>query len=422
MDHSYFDEASLAQRPWTLRTALRERAAALLGRRKPVRPIASSRRQFHVDSIVSLDASGPQPRRAAASTEALSLEHVRHRYAGMTAVDDVSLSIAHGEILCLVGPSGCGKSTLLRIAAGLEALQRGTVRINGTVVADNTGCMPPERRGVGLVFQDYALFPHLSVIDNVRFGLSGQPAQHQRRRAMETLEQVGMGAYADHFPHALSGGQQQRVALARALAPNPAVLLLDEPFSGLDARLREQVRDETLHVLKRTGAATMLVTHDPEEAMFLADRIALMRAGKMVQLGTPVDLYNRPADGFAASFFGEVNRIDGTVRQGAVDTPIGRIPTDLPEGSAVQVMIRPEALHLAPLDGSASATVPNIARVMASRLLGRTSLVHLSVPNGRGGCHLHSRMPGQFLPAEDSHVAITLDTRQAFVFPAKEPT
>jgi iron(III) transport system ATP-binding protein len=261
------------------------------------------------------------------------------------------------------------------------------------------------------------------VIDNVRFGLSGRPAAHQRRRAMETLEQVGMGGYADHFPHALSGGQQQRVALARALAPDPAVLLLDEPFSGLDARLREQVRDETLHVLKRTGAATMLVTHDPEEAMFLADRIALMRNGKLVQLGSPVDLYNRPADGFAASFFGEVNRIDGTVRGGAVDTPVGRIATDLPEGSAAQVMIRPEALHLSPLDGSGTgATVPNIARVMASRLLGRTSLVHLSIPGGRNGCHLHSRMPGQFLPQEESHVAITLDARQAFVFPAKDPT
>jgi iron(III) transport system ATP-binding protein len=423
MDHSYFDEASLSQRPWTLRTALRERAAALLGR-TPVRSNSPSpnRRSVHADPLTSLDAAGPQPRRASATTEALALEHVRHRYGGMTAVDDVSLSIAQGEILCLVGPSGCGKSTLLRIAAGLEALQRGTVRINGKVVADDTGCMPPERRGVGLVFQDYALFPHLSVIDNVRFGLSGQPAQHQRRRAMETLEQVGMSGYADHFPHALSGGQQQRVALARALAPNPAVLLLDEPFSGLDARLREQVRDETLHVLKRTGAATMLVTHDPEEAMFLADRIALMRAGKMVQLGSPVDLYNRPADGFAASFFGEVNRIDGIVRQGAVDTPVGRIPTDLPEGAPARVMIRPEALHLAPLNGSASATVPTIARVMASRLLGRTSLVHLSIPNGQGCCHLHSRMPGQFLPPEESHVAITLDTRQAFVFPAKDPT
>jgi iron(III) transport system ATP-binding protein len=421
MDHSYFDEPSLAQRPWNLRTALRERAAALVGR-TPVRSNSSGHPHTPANPLSSLDASGPRPRRASASTEALALEHVRHRYSGMVAVDDVSLSIAQGEILCLVGPSGCGKSTLLRIAAGLEALQRGTVRINGKVVADDTGCMPPERRGVGLVFQDYALFPHLNVIDNVRFGLSGRPAEQQRRRAMETLEQVGMSSYADHFPHALSGGQQQRVALARALAPNPAVLLLDEPFSGLDARLREQVRDETLHVLKRTGAATMLVTHDPEEAMFLADRIALMRAGKMVQLGSPVDLYNSPADGFAASFFGEVNRIDGTVRHGAVDTPVGRVPTDLPEGSAAMVMIRPEALQLSALEGSGGATIPSIARVMASRLLGRTSLVHLSIPNGQSGCHLHSRMPGQFLPNEESHVAIKLDTRQAFVFPAKEPT
>jgi iron(III) transport system ATP-binding protein len=175
MDHSYFDEPSLAQRPWTLRTALRERAAALLGR-TPVRSNPTSHRHAHIEPKAPLDASGPRPRSASATTEALALEHVRHRYAGMTAVDDVSLSIAHGEILCLVGPSGCGKSTLLRIAAGLEALQRGTVRINGQVVADDTGCMPPERRGVGLVFQDYALFPHLSVIDNVRFGLSGRPA------------------------------------------------------------------------------------------------------------------------------------------------------------------------------------------------------------------------------------------------------
>jgi iron(III) transport system ATP-binding protein len=192
MDHSYFDEPSLTQRPWTLRTALRERAAALLGR-TPARSNPPVHRTVRNDPMASLDAAGPRLRRASASAEALALEHVRHRYSGMTAIDDVSLSIAQGEIMCLVGPSGCGKSTLLRIAASLEALQRGTVRINGKVVADDTGCMPPERRGVGLVFQDYALFPHLSVIDNVRFGLSGQPAEFQRRRAMETLEQVGMG-------------------------------------------------------------------------------------------------------------------------------------------------------------------------------------------------------------------------------------
>jgi len=272
------------------------------------------------------------------------------------------------------------------------------------------------------VFQDYALFPHLSVLDNVRFGLASLPAEAQRRRALEVLEQVGMAGHANHFPHSLSGGQQQRVALARALAPNPAVLLLDEPFSGLDTRLRQQVRDETLHVLKRNGAATMLVTHDPEEAMFLADRIALMRDGRLIQVGSPVDIYTRPASAFAAMFFGEVNRVPGPVRQGAVETPVGRIATDQPEGSAVQVLIRPEALHLAPLSGG-GGHLPNLGRVMAARLLGRTSLIHLSVPDGKGGCcHLHSRMPGHFLPPEDSHLSITLDERQAFVFPADDPT
>ena len=183
------------------------------------------------------------------------------------------------------------------------------------------------------------------------------------------------------------------------------------------------MRDETLHVLKRTGAATMLVTHDPEEAMFLADRIALMRAGKLVQLGSPVDLYNRPADGFAASFFGEVNRIDGTVHQGAVDTPVGRIPTDLPEGSAAMVMIRPEALHLSPLEGSSGATVPNIARSHGFPAAGPDQLGP-SVYSERAG-RLPSALPYARPvppPNEESHVAITLDTRQAFVFPAKEPT
>ncbi|EWY36990.1 hypothetical protein N825_22025 [Skermanella stibiiresistens SB22] len=419
MDHSYFDDRTVTARPSSLSAALRERAATWLGKPavKPV-PVRGS----GSGSVTTLDAAGPKLRRAAASNEALGLDHVRHRYGRMTAVDDVSIGIAPGEIMCLVGPSGCGKSTLLRVAAGLETLQRGTVRINGKVVADDTGCVPPEKRGVGLVFQDYALFPHLSVIDNVRFGLSGLAAESQRRRALETLEQVGMAGHADHFPHALSGGQQQRVALARALAPNPAVLLLDEPFSGLDARLREQVRDETLHVLKKTGAATMLVTHDPEEAMFLADRIALMRDGKVIQLGTPVDLYTRPNSDYAARFFGEVNRIDGRVRGGAVDTPVGRVPCDLPEGAEARVLIRPEALRLSSPDSSADARVPNLGRVMAARLLGRTSLIHLDVPDGRGGCHLHSRMPGQFLPAEDTHVAISLDVGQAFVFPAKDPT
>jgi iron(III) transport system ATP-binding protein len=347
---------------------------------------------------------------------ALALSHVSHRYGAVEAVRDVSLSVAPGEIVCLVGPSGCGKSTLLRLAAGLEELQTGEVHVGGRLVANSTREVPPEARDVGLVFQDYALFPHLNVLDNVRFGLSRLPGAEQKRLAMTALEQVGMGELAGAHPHMLSGGQQQRVALARALAPKPRVLLLDEPFSGLDTRLRRQVRDDTLHVLQQQGAATVIVTHDPEEAMFLADRIALMDGGRLNQLGTPVEIYTRPRNAFAAAFFGEVNRLIGTVRDGAVATPVGRVPATLQEGATAEVLIRPEALLLSP---DPSDTAPIVARVEAARLLGRTSLVHLSVPRDEDvPLHIHARVPGQFLPEQDSLVSIALDARQAFVFPA----
>ncbi len=354
---------------------------------------------------------------SAAAEPALELVRVSHAFGSAVVVEDVSLSVGQGEILCLVGPSGCGKSTLLRIAAGLEELQHGVVRIAGQVAARRGAALPPEKRGVGLVFQDYALFPHLTVLDNVRFGLTGRDGAAQRRRALEVLEQVGMADYAGVHPHMLSGGQQQRVALARALAPAPRVVLLDEPFSGLDAKLRGQVRDETLHVLKRSGTATLIVTHDPEEAMFLADRIALMRAGRLVQVGPPVALYCRPADAFAAGFFGEVNRLSARVEAGGVATPVGRVPApDFADGAIVEVLIRPEALTLA---ADPPAAAPIRARVDAARLLGRTSLIHLAVPDGRDGMvHMHARMPGVFLPNEESFVSVLLDPRQAFVFPA----
>ncbi|WP_292905624.1 ABC transporter ATP-binding protein [Niveispirillum sp.] len=358
------------------------------------------------------------PRQAARPLPSLSLDHVSHHYGAKRALNDVSLSVAPGEIVCLVGPSGCGKSTLLRLAAGLETIQQGTVAIAGQTIAQPGASLPPERRGIGLVFQDYALFPHLNVLDNVRFGLNRLPAVERDERAMAALEQVGMEGFVRSFPHALSGGQQQRVALARAMAPRPAVLLLDEPFSGLDTRLRETVRDETLHVLKRSGAATMIVTHDPEEAMFLADRIALLRDGKLVQVGSPTTLYTKPADAFAASFFGEVNQLSGRVHHSRVDTPVGCLTVPhLDEGTAVDVLIRPEALRLTMAADGDVTGVPNLARVEASRLLGRTSLIHLRVLDRDGvPHHLHARAPGHFLPEDGSHVSVTLEPRQAFVF------
>ena len=350
-------------------------------------------------------------------TAALSFHAVSHSYGRFPAVDTVTLSVDQGEIVCLVGPSGCGKSTLLRLGAGLETLQAGEVRIGGQRVADSRASVPPEKRGIGLVFQDYALFPHLSVLDNVAFGLNGDAGRPRRNRARKSLDQVGMGGFSEAFPHTLSGGQQQRVALARALAPGPRVLLLDEPFSGLDARLRAAVRDDTLHVLKTNSVATLLVTHDPEEAMFLADRIALMRDGRLEQIGTPVDLYYRPRTPFAAGFFGDVNRSGGQVRAGAVATPFGRLPApNLPDGAAVDALVRPEGLALTLNDDAA----PVRGTVDAARVLGSSSLIHLTVLDEDGKRHhVHARMPGQFLPPAGSAVSLSVDLKQAFVFPAE---
>jgi len=349
---------------------------------------------------------------------ALQLEGIRHRYGGVLAVDGVSVSVAAGEVLCLLGPSGCGKTTVLRIAAGLEPLQEGTIRLSGVTIAGDGVEVPPERRGVGLVFQDYALFPHLDVIDNVAFGLTGWTAADRRARADEVLTLVGMGDYAKSFPHELSGGQQQRVALARALAPRPRVVLLDEPYSGLDARLRDRVRDEVLHILKASGSACLMVTHDSEEAMFMADRIAVMRNGRIVQEGTPVELYCEPVDAFVASFFGEVNRIEGVVHGGGVETPIGVIPArGLQEDTPVTVVVRPEAVSIQPW-GPAYADDPG-GVVEQARLLGRTSLVHMTVAapgDPDRAVHLHARVPGVYLPRPGARVRIQIDPAQTFVF------
>jgi iron(III) transport system ATP-binding protein len=354
---------------------------------------------------------------------ALALERVSHRFGALLAVDDLSLSLGPGELVCLLGPSGCGKTTALRLAAGLEDLQQGRILMGDRSVAEPGRAVPPEERSVGLVFQDYALFPHLSVADNVAFGLQRLPARERQAAVERALGQVGLAGYGDNFPHELSGGQQQRVALARALAPQPRVMLLDEPFSGLDQRLRQEVRDQTLHVLKAAGTATLMVTHDPEEAMFMADRIALMNRGRLVQLGDPASLYYHPNCAFAAEFFSEVNRLPGEVREGEVATPLGSLPNPgLEAGRPVEVLVRPEAIRLLP-PGATAATDHAEARVLAARLIGRASLVHLSAePPAGERLHLHALVPGRFLPAVDDAFSLQIDPALAFVFPLSGAT
>jgi iron(III) transport system ATP-binding protein len=340
----------------------------------------------------------------------LTYRGVTHRYGATPAVSDFSLDIAPGEIVSLVGPSGCGKTTLLRLAAGVERPSAGSILINEREVAGGS-FEPPERRGVGLMFQDFALFPHLSNLANVMFGLKWLPNAEAEREARAALDRVGLAKYADLYPHMLSGGEQQRVALARAVAPRPSVLLMDEPFSGLDRRLRDQVREEILHVLRESHVTCVIVTHDAEEAMLLADRIALMRAGQLVQEGEPRALYREPVDLFAARLFCELNEIPAVVHDGVAVSAAGRFPApDLAEGSAAVVAIRPQGISLRPT-GTGLA-----GRLESRRFLGEVEQISLTV-NGIAE-PLTARVRERVYLPPRSEVGIAIDPAEVLVFAA----
>ncbi|MDH3705563.1 MAG: ABC transporter ATP-binding protein [Acidimicrobiia bacterium] len=278
----------------------------------------------------------------------ISVRGITKTFDGDPALDDVSLDVAAGEIVALLGPSGCGKTTLLRTIAGLEQPDRGEINIGGTTMVGPDTWVAPEKRHVGMVFQDWALFPHLSVADNVGYGL---PRRHRGGpRIDEVLELVGLPGFGHRSPATLSGGQQQRVALARALAPRPAVLLLDEPFSNLDTGLRVVVRSEVYRLLVELGITTVFVTHDQDEAFVLGDRIAVMNHGRVVQIDRPTQLYDRPVDAWTASFVGSVNLVPGQADGNAATTLLGDIPLVDRRQGAVEVVVRPEDLALGPGD------------------------------------------------------------------------
>jgi iron(III) transport system ATP-binding protein len=353
----------------------------------------------------------------------LEITGLTRAFGGRPVVDGVSLSVAPGQVTCLLGPSGCGKSTTLRMIAGVERADAGTVAIDGRLVAGPGLHLPPEARGVGLMFQDFALFPHLTVAQNVAFGLSGDKAARARRVA-ELLERVNLPDFGPKHPHELSGGEQQRVALARALAPRPRVMLMDEPFSGLDNRLRDGIRDVTLDILKEEGAGVVLVTHEPDEAMRMADEIALMRGGHIVQMGAPYNVYNAPVDRAAAAFFSDINVIRGISRGALTATPFGDFLTPgHGDGAEVEIVIRPQHLKIdfdragrgpnpTPQDGT-----PARGTVQRARYLGRESLVEFRMDFD--GSKLTASVPGVFLPRPGTALWLMIRRDRCFVFGVK---
>ncbi len=274
----------------------------------------------------------------------IDVEGVSKHFGAVRAVEAASLAVAAGEFVALLGPSGCGKTTLLRLVAGFEVPDAGEIRIDGDLVAGAEGWVAPDRRGVGMVFQDYALFPHRTVEQNVGYGL---PRRARAERVREVLELAGLDGCEERYPHELSGGQQQRVALARAIAPETSVVLLDEPWSNIDPLLRSTMRDELATILRSLGVTVVLVTHDREEAFSVADRIALMHDGRVVQTGRPEEIYYAPATRWAAEFVGAANFVPGRVLGDAVETAFGAFPLAGGNGhTEVEVLLRPELLEL----------------------------------------------------------------------------
>lgn len=356
-------------------------------------------------------------RRRAAATIAsrLTLDKVSRRFGRTTALHDIDLDVLPGEIVALLGHSGCGKTTLLRIAAGVDVPSFGRVLVDGREVASPSVFVPPEKRSIGLMFQDYALFPHLTVLRNVMFGLTALDRRARAEEARAALARVGLAHLAESYPHEISGGEQQRVALARAIVPRPGVLLMDEPFSGLDSRLRDSVRADTLSVLRDAGATAVIVTHDPEEAMRMSDRIVLMRSGRIVQQGGAEELYDRPKSLFVARYFSALNELGGAVSSGRAVTRIADFACGgHAEGAAVVVAIRPQGVRLA----AGAAQIGTPGRIVSRHFLGEIELFDVAVEGWDTYLLAKARAGDGFAPGVD--VRVSFDPRDVLVFAEAE--
>jgi iron(III) transport system ATP-binding protein len=339
--------------------------------------------------------SEPSTERAPVSEppSVLELDEVGKSYDDVSVISDLSLTVREGELLTLLGPSGCGKTTTLRLIAGLERPDSGTVLLDDDPVT-GTDFVPAERRDVGVVFQEFALFPHLSAAENIAFGIKEWPEEERNDRVAELLELVGLADHGEKSPDELSGGQQQRVALARSLAPEPQLLLLDEPFSNLDVDLRVEMREEVREILKEAGVTAVSVTHDQEEAMSISDRVAVMSDGGIEQTGTPEEVFQRPESRFVAGFLGHASFVAGYVKDDCVETAVGCVPlervhglTDAYVGSEIDLMVRPDDVRARPVSPEEAN-----GEVIHRRYLGPTVLYRVEIDSGDvvGCMHNHA--------------------------------
>ncbi|MDQ2692893.1 MAG: ABC transporter ATP-binding protein [Chloroflexota bacterium] len=336
---------------------------------------------------------------------ALEVHHLSKSFdsAEPAAVSDISFVLERGEIIALLGPSGCGKTTTLRLIAGFERPDDGKVILNDRLMADRTTFVPPERRGISMVFQDHALFPHLTAKRNVLFGLNKQSKATAQERALGMLRLVGLEHLSERYPHELSGGERQRIALARALAPNPALLLLDEPFSSLDADMRVEVREQVRGILKAARATAVFVTHDQEEALYMGDRIAVFNKGRIEQIDVPQKVFHAPNSRFVADFIGSTDFISGEVLEQGIQTEIGLLPQfpTLPSGTRVEIAVRFDDIKFEQMPGSKSL-------VLEQQFRGAYNVYRLRLPSGN---LVHAMQPhtAYFRPGTPVHVSFMLD-------------
>ncbi len=344
----------------------------------------------------------------------LELDAVRCRHGAQVVVDGLNLHLETGALAALLGPSGCGKTTVLRAIAGFQPVEGGEIRIDGRLISAPGWTLPPEQRHVGMVFQDYALFPHLRVWENVAFGLRG-PTRRRRAEADRLLELVGLEAEAQRYPHELSGGQQQRVAVARALAPRPRLLLLDEPFSNLDVDLRRRLATEVRALLREQGTTALFVTHDQEEAFLMGTHVGVMRHGRLLQWDTPFNLYHEPVDRFVAEFVGEGCFIRARMLDAqTVDTPLGRVTGNRaypwPPGTEVDMLLRPDDVLL-------DSTAPVQGRIVDLAFRGADTLYRLELD---GGVEVQSLMPSRHEFSVGSRVGLRLEAEHLVLFPVDQ--